>query len=86
MMKCFENCIILRQILRHTKQGEMSATCRTYEREKQIDMKVQKGNLNGKRALEAPKRGQENNIKIDLIVIGYKDVNRIKMAPLGCSL
>jgi hypothetical protein len=42
--------------------------------------------VNRKRALEAPKGVQENNIKIDLIVIGYKDVNRIKLAPLGCSL
>jgi hypothetical protein len=67
MMNCFENCIILRQILHHTKQGEMSATCRTYGREKQINMRVQQGNLNAKRALEAPKRGQENNIKIDLV-------------------
>jgi hypothetical protein len=38
--------------------------------ETQISMKEQQGNLNGKRTLQAPKRGQENSIKIDLNVIG----------------
>jgi len=60
-------------------KNEMGGECSRYGRERRGLYRVMLGKPEGKRPLGRPKRRWENNIKMDLLIVGCGDMNWIDL-------